>query len=184
MTDKEAVNRKVTIGVVGGSSASSDVQEVAEEVGRVICRMGANLVCGGLGGVMEAACRGFVAERRRLGDGRYGITIGILPSANANDANPFVDVVIPTGMGIMRNFLVVWTSQIIVAVDGGSGTLSEISAAWQKGKTVIAMANSGGSAEKLAGKAIDDRRQDVVVGVKDGRELERVLKRLIETRYS
>lgn len=181
--DKRAANRKVTIGVVGGSCVTSHVETIAEEVGRVICRTGANLVCGGLGGVMEAACRGFVSERKKASHRECGITIGILPSASAEDANSFVDVVIPTGMGIMRNFLVVWTSHIVVAVDGGSGTLSEISAAWQKGRPVVAMANSGGWAQKLAGQAIDDRRQDVVMAIEDSRELEQVLTRLIETSF-
>ena len=105
------------------------IERVAEEVGRVLARRGARLVCGGLGGVMEAACRGARAEG--------GMTIGLLPSLEHGDANPHVDVVIPTGMGEMRNALVVRAAHALIAVGGEFGTLSEIAFALRTGVPVV-----------------------------------------------
>jgi uncharacterized protein (TIGR00725 family) len=120
---------KGQIGVIGGGTCSSEIYEIAQEVGREIARSGFSLVCGGLGGVMEAACRG----AREAG----GITIGILPTANKRDANPYVDLVIPTGLGHARNVLVVHASDALVAVDGETGTLSEIAIALKVGKPIV-----------------------------------------------
>ena len=120
---------KGQIGVIGGGTCSAEIYEIAQEVGREIARNGFSLVCGGLGGVMEAACRG----AREAG----GITIGILPTTNKGDANPYVDLVIPTGLGHARNVLVVHTSDALVAVDGETGTLSEIAIALKAGKPIV-----------------------------------------------
>lgn len=124
-------NRSVKgqIGVVGGGSCSPDIYELACEVGVEIAKRGYRLVCGGLAGVMEAACRG----AREAG----GITIGILPGVDKQDANPFVDVIIPTGLGHARNILVVHASDALIAIDGGAGTLSEIAIALKVGKPVV-----------------------------------------------
>jgi uncharacterized protein (TIGR00725 family) len=89
------------------------------------------VVCGGLGGVMEAACRG-----ARAGG---GTTIGILPGSDRGDANPFVDVAIPTGLGEARNALVVRAADALIAVGGGYGTLSEIGLALKAGKRVVGL---------------------------------------------
>ena len=120
---------KGQIGVIGGGTCSHEIYEIAQEVGREIARNGFSLVCGGLGGVMEAACRG----AREAG----GITIGILPTTNKRDANPYVDLVIPTGLGHARNVLVVHASDGLVAVDGETGTLSEIAIALKVGKPIV-----------------------------------------------
>jgi uncharacterized protein (TIGR00725 family) len=103
----------------------------AEEVGRLVAEAGAVVVCGGLGGVMEAACRG----AKRAG----GTTVGILPGADRAAANRYVDVALPTGLGEARNALVVRAADVLVAVGGSHGTLSEIALALKAGKRVIGL---------------------------------------------
>ncbi|HEV3401513.1 MAG TPA: TIGR00725 family protein [Acidimicrobiales bacterium] len=117
------------VAVVGGSVADGRVDEAAEAVGRGLARRGAIVVCGGLGGVMEAACRGARDEG--------GTTLGILPGADRADANPYVDVAVPTGMGEARNALVVRAADALVAVAGEFGTLSEIALALRLDKPVV-----------------------------------------------
>jgi uncharacterized protein (TIGR00725 family) len=103
----------------------------AAEVGRLLAERGATLVCGGRGGAMEAACRG-----AKEAD---GLTVGILPGADRSEANPFVDVVVPTGLGEARNALVVGAADAVIAIGGGYGTLSEIALALKAGKRVIGL---------------------------------------------
>ena len=103
----------------------------AAEVGRLLAERGAVLVCGGLGGVMEGACRG----AKEAG----GLTVGILPGADRADANPFVDVVLPTGLGEARNALVVGAADVAIAIGRGYGTLSEVALALKAGKRVIGL---------------------------------------------
>jgi uncharacterized protein (TIGR00725 family) len=123
--------RRPHVAVVGPGQASADEVEAAHAVGEGLARGGAVVVCGGLGGVMEAACRG----AREAG----GATVGLLPGLDRRDANPFVDVAIPTGMGEARNALVVRAADALVAVGGGYGTLSEIGLALKAGKPVVAV---------------------------------------------
>jgi uncharacterized protein (TIGR00725 family) len=117
------------LGVIGGAECSAESYEIALEVGREIAKNRFALVCGGLGGVMEAACRG----AKEAG----GITIGILPTSDKRSANPYVDIVIPTGLGHARNVLVVHASDALVAVDGEAGTLSEIAIALKVGRPLV-----------------------------------------------
>lgn len=142
------------ISIIGGADSSSKTLKLAEDIGAEIAKRGIAVVCGGLMGVMEAACRG----AKKYG----GVTIGILPSDSKEDANDFVDYAIPTGLGYTRNFLVVKTGDAVIAIDGSAGTLSEIAIAWFSDKPIVALASSGGWAEKLAGTQIDKRRTDVV----------------------
>jgi uncharacterized protein (TIGR00725 family) len=125
------MSRPVVIGVIGENDPPADVAALAEAVGAEIAAAGALLVCGGLGGVMTAACRGAHA--------RGGITIGILPSSRREDANPYVTYAIPTGLGHARNILVARTAQAIIAVGGRFGTLSEIAFAKIEGIPVIGL---------------------------------------------
>jgi uncharacterized protein (TIGR00725 family) len=103
----------------------------AAEVGRLLAEQGVTLVCGGRGGAMEAACRG-----AKEAD---GLTVGILPGSDRSDANPFVDIVLPTGIGEARNALVVGAADVVIAIGGGYGTLSEIALALKAGKRVIGL---------------------------------------------
>ncbi|KAB1194162.1 TIGR00725 family protein [Haloferax sp. MBLA0076] len=106
------------VSVVGGSVVPDPVDELAEDVGRLLAQRGHTVVCGGLGGVMEAACRG----AKDAG----GTTIGILPGEERDEANEYVDVSIVTGLRHARNALVVMNGDAVIAIDGAGGTLSEI----------------------------------------------------------
>lgn len=119
----------IMIGVIGATRASSQDYQAAEETGREIANRKGVLVCGGLGGVMEAACKG-----AKSGD---GLTIGIIPGFAKSDANPYVEVPIVTGMSHARNIIVVRSSDAIIAIGGGYGTLSEIAFALKLGIPVI-----------------------------------------------
>ena len=133
---------------------------LAAEVGRGIVEAGCALLCGGLGGVMEAAARG--GQRARAA-GADGVVVGILPGDAADAANAFCDVVVATGMGKARNAIIACSADAVILIDGGAGTLSEAALAWQLGKPVVALAASGGWATRLAGEAIDASRADRVM---------------------
>jgi uncharacterized protein (TIGR00725 family) len=124
MTKKQPI-----IAVIGGGNCNQEETRMAEEVGRELARHGAALVCGGLGGVMEAACKGVYDEG--------GTTIGILPGDNRQSANPYVQIPIVTNLGYARNVAVVKSGQAVIAIGGNYGTLSEISHALQSGIPVI-----------------------------------------------
>jgi uncharacterized protein (TIGR00725 family) len=119
------------VAVVGGGVCSSEEAALAEAVGRHLARAGATLICGGMGGVMAAACRG----ARAAG----GLTVGVLPGNSATEANPYVDVPIVTGMGEARNVIIMRTASAIIAVGGEFGTLSEIAFALKLGRPVIGL---------------------------------------------
>jgi len=125
------INKKRFIAVIGGNQCSPQEAQLAEEVGRELARRGAILVCGGLSGVMEAACKGASSEG--------GITIGILPGESRQAANPYVQIPIATGLGYARNLAVVKSAQAVIAIGGSYGTLSEISHALQSGIPVIGL---------------------------------------------
>ncbi len=125
------LNKKKFIAVIGGGQCSKEEAKLAEEVGRELARQGAILVCGGLGGVMEAACKGASSQG--------GVTIGILPGDSRQAANPYIQIPIVTGMGYARNITVVKSAQAVIAIGGNYGTLSEISHALQSGIPVIGL---------------------------------------------
>jgi uncharacterized protein (TIGR00725 family) len=125
------VNQMITIGVIGGGDTTAEISGQAYEVGRHIAQNRAVLVCGGLGGVMEAAAKG-AAEHG-------GFVMGILPGEDKKSSNHFTHIAIPTGMGAGRNILVVRSSDAIIAFPGSYGTLSEIGLALSIGKSVVYM---------------------------------------------
>ncbi len=125
------IHKQKIIAVIGGSQCSKEEAKTAEEIGRQLARQGAILVCGGLSGVMEAACKGASSEG--------GLTIGILPGENRQAANPYVQIPIVTGIGYARNITVAKSAQAVIAVGGSYGTLSEISYALQSGIPVIGL---------------------------------------------
>ncbi|MFP4640775.1 MAG: TIGR00725 family protein [Dehalococcoidia bacterium] len=119
------------IGVIGGGNCSSEGARMAEAVGHELAKNGATLVCGGLGGVMEAACKG----AKEAG----GLTIGILPGNDKTSANPYVDIPIVTGMGEMRNVIIIKSVQAAIAIEGEFGTLSEIAHCFKWGVPVVGL---------------------------------------------
>ena len=113
-----SVERPLRIGVIGAAACTAKLAKLAHEVGTLIAQRGGVLICGGMGGVMEAACRGAHAAG--------GLTVGILPGGSAGEGNKFVIIPILTGMGYARNAVVVRTCQAVIAIGGRYGTLSEI----------------------------------------------------------
>ncbi len=128
---KPSSDKRLIIAVIGGAQCSIDEALLAEAVGRELARRGATVVCGGLGGVMEAVCRGAAIES--------GLTVGILPSDDPNSANPYVHVPIASGVGQARNIAVVKSAQAVIAIDGNYGTLTEIAFALKSGIPVIGL---------------------------------------------
>lgn len=128
---KATSSSKIYLAVIGPSKPKDRILELAEEVGAEVARAGAILLTGGLGGAMEAASRG----AKRAG----GVTIGMLPGATRREANPFLDYSIPTGMGEIRNALLIRACDGVIAVGGGVGTLSEIALALRLGKPLAGL---------------------------------------------
>jgi uncharacterized protein (TIGR00725 family) len=123
--------KRTRVAVIGGNRPGRAALDQAREVGRLLAARGAVLVCGGLGGVMEAAARG-----AREGG---GLSIGILPGASLAEANPSIDIPIATGLGYTRNSLVVMNADVVIAVDGEYGTLSEIAYGFIHGKRIVGL---------------------------------------------
>ncbi len=121
--------RKKVISVIGGRNCTPEVEKIAHDLGKKLSKVADILVSGGLSGVMEAVSSGFKAGG--------GLTIGFIPSYNKEDANKFVDIAIPTGLGLARNVLVVKSADVVVALAGRAGTLSEIAYCIQFGIPVI-----------------------------------------------
>ncbi|MBW1708822.1 MAG: TIGR00725 family protein [Deltaproteobacteria bacterium] len=123
------------VAVCGAGTCSPDVSELARKTGELLARHGANLICGGLGGVMAAAAQGAKAAG--------GLTIGILPGTDRQDANPFIDLALPTGLGEARNALIVRAAQAVIALPGETGTLSEVALGLKMGRPVVGLAAWG-----------------------------------------
>lgn len=119
------------VGVVGPSEATSELRQLGYDVGERLARSGCVLVCGGLEGVMAAACEGALAAG--------GLTVGLLPQDHRGAANPYLSVALPTGLGELRNALIVRSSDAVVAIGGSWGTLSEVALAVRTGKPVVAV---------------------------------------------
>lgn len=162
------MNRKKQVLVIGDSGDFSDRNRVAYEIGKFIARNGWVLITGGRDGVMDWASRGAFEEG--------GIVIAITPYDTLENATSFATVVIPTGIGFARNYINVLSADIVVAIGGGAGTLSEIAYAWQFNKTIIACSFVEGWSKEVAGKHIDYRQREPVI---DAKSLEDVYKYLL-----
>lgn len=163
------MSRKPVISVIGpnAENCTQEIYDFGIQLGKGIVDSDWQIVCGGRYGLMEAVCRGARESEKYY----FGCTIGIIPSENVKEANPFCDTIIPTGIGIARNKIVVNTSDIVVAVAGGSGTLSEISFAWQSGKPIICCTRFEGWAKKLAGQQIDFSREGATIPAESTEEI-------------
>lgn len=140
----------IQIGVIGAGSCKKDIAIVAETVGKEIAKNNAVLICGGLGGVMEAASKGAKAAG--------GQTIGILPGSKRDQCNPYIDVEILSNMGHARNAIIAESSDVLIAIDGEYGTLSEIALSLKMGKTVVCL----GTKWNIEGTIKTDRPEDAV----------------------
>ncbi len=135
-TQPIAMNRKIPIVSVVGPNEANCTEEVYQFglwLGKQLVDLGCRIACGGMGGIMEAVCKG----ARLSANYQHGATIGIIPAADKAYANKYCDIVIPTGLGLARNFLVVNTGEVVIAVSGGPGTLSEIAYTLQLNKRTI-----------------------------------------------
>lgn len=121
------------VSIIGGDVGSCDDEDCrnAEEIGKRLAKLGVTIVCGGRGGVMKAVCKGAKSES--------GTTIGILPSTDRSQGNDHLDHTIVTDLGVLRNGLVVQNGDIVIAIDGRYGTLSEIAIAQQYGKKILGL---------------------------------------------
>lgn len=142
------------IGVIGSGECDDAVAKKAYEVGRGIAEAGYPLVCGGLGGVMEAACRGAVEAD--------GVTIGVLPGGSVETANPYVKIPIVTGIGLARNVIIVQSARVLIAIHGGPGTLSEIAYALQYGVPVVSLGSHDVSPKVIQVKSAEDAVRQAV----------------------
>lgn len=156
MTSPQTARRPIAA-VIGANSATDDQRALARALGAGLVREGFRIVTGGLNGVMEAASEG-AKTAAGADDGRF---IGVLPGLDASAANRYVDIVVPTGLNFARNVLVVAMADVVIAIGGGAGTLSELALAWQHQKPVIAL-DGGGWAAELRGRRLDGRREQPI----------------------
>lgn len=150
--------RKLQILVIGHNDNGflPKHEKIAYDVGFYIAKKNAVLLTGGMGGVMRVASKG--------AQDAGGTAVGIIPKLDAGTANEFCDIVIPTGLGLMRDFVNAYAADGIIVVGGGVGTLSEMCAAYMHNKPMVAIRNSGGTAEKYADKYLDHRKNILIVG--------------------
>jgi len=139
-----------------GDHCSEPAYRIAYQVGLEAAKRGAVVLSGGLGGVMEAASRG--------AKDADGLVIGIVPQDEKTAANPYCDVVVATGIGHARDFLTAYSGDVVIIVEGGTGTLIEAGAAYQKQIPIIAVRGSGGTADKIVDTYLDDRKLEIVLG--------------------
>ena len=129
MTTMGNIKQRITISVIGSHDHNNKVEQLSHKVGKIVAEMDCVLVCGGLAGVMEAASRG----AKEAG----GLTIGLLPGKDKADANPYIDIALPTTIGFARNAIVAGSADIIIALPGSHGTNSEICYGLVFGRPVI-----------------------------------------------
>ena len=155
--------RKLQIAVIGYNNdrCTEIASKIAFEVGKEIARAGAVLICGGLGGVMESACKGAKENG--------GNTVGIIPQEEFLYANKYCDIVICTGIGYARDFVVASSADGIIAVGGGIGTLIELGVGYMTKKTMVAISGSGGIADIYGGKFLDERNRVSITVAKDAK---------------
>lgn len=153
---------KAVVSVIGASEIDSIIKKKTIEIGRLLAKNDYAVVCGGLSGVMEAICKGVKEEG--------GLTIGVIPYPEKTMANKYVDLVIPCPFSQARNIIVVLTGDICLAISGKAGTLSEICFAWIYEKPIVALTDVQGWSSKMANQKLDDRRNDMIYGVRTPQE--------------
>src|SRR5437016_957791 len=153
--------RRPVIGVIGDGEPGSERERMAAEVGAELARAGVHLVCGGLGGCMEGAWRGYKEANGA------GICLGILPGTSRQEANPWVDLAIPTGVNSAQGALVAMAVDAAIVLGGGGGTLSEVGLLLRDGKPVVALDGTGGAAELVGGRLLGKVSVRLASGAED-----------------
>ncbi len=169
-----------TVGIIGDSLEEPKLNKIAEEMGKKIALSGYTLVTGGREGVMGAASKGAKSIDARPETSRV---IGILPGLDKNEGNIYLDYSIPTGIGWARNQIVILASDIVVAIGGGAGTLSEIAYAWAYKKQVLAFSGVEGWSSKLSGQKIDEKRNDNIIEVKTPEEAIKIIRDIFSNQF-
>jgi uncharacterized protein (TIGR00725 family) len=166
-----SAGKKVHLVVIGSAAdhCTKEASELAYRVGAEAARRGAVVLTGGLGGVMESACKGAKEN--------HGITVGIIPQDEAHYANEYCDVVIATGIGWARDFATAYSADAIILIGGGAGALIETCAGYLKGKPIIAIEGSGGIADQTKGTFLDERKNVIILSERDP---ERAVARALE----
>jgi uncharacterized protein (TIGR00725 family) len=178
--------RRKIIAIIGDAKIDENSlkDRLAFEAGKAIIDAGYRLQCGGLGGIMFSACKGAHSSDKYT----EGDIIGILPSFDANTANEYIDIAIPTGLDIYRNVIVAGASAV-VAIGGGSGTLCEMTNAWALKRLLLGFSNCDGSSSRMAGTKLDTRNrypefpEDMVYPVTSAKEMISVINKYID-KYS
>ena len=172
------MTKKRQILVIGNNTngCTPKHEKIAYEVGAEIAKSDSVLITGGLGGVMTAASHG--------AHDANGLTVGIIPQDNSRMANEFCDIVIPTGMGLARDFLNALTADGVIIVGGGSGTLSEVCAAYMYNKPMVAIRNIGGSVEPYIDGFLDHRKNIKIIGVDSPQDAVKKILELITLPYN
>jgi len=156
-----SINRRVQLVVIGSAAdhCTPEASELAHRAGAEAARRGAVLLTGGLGGVMESACRGAKENR--------GVTVGIIPQDETRYANQYCDIVIATGIGWARDFATANSADAIILIGGGAGALIETCAGYLKGKPIIAIEGSGGTADRTKATYLDERESVMILSERD-----------------
>jgi hypothetical protein len=162
---------KGIVSIICGSEIDINTEKKAIEIGKLLAKNNYVIACGGLFGGMEAVCKGAKQEN--------GLTIGIIPYKQKNAANRYVDIAIPVPFSQARNIVVVLSGDIVIAIGGKAGTLSEMAFAWIYEKPIIALTGVGGWSAKLAGKTIDDRRSDRIYEAETPEQVLELVNKLI-----
>jgi hypothetical protein len=163
----DAVRRRRQVAIIGSSEADERMLKWAEQAGEVVAALDAALVTGGRDGIMAAASRGCAKAG--------GVVISVIPGTGMEEANEYTHYVIPTGLGWARNVITAIAGDVILAIGGAAGTLSEMAFAWMYDRPIVALSESGGWAERLAGQKVDQRRSDVIVDCRSIDELRSAL---------
>ena len=180
------MERRKIVAIAGDAKVdeNSDKFNIAFEIGKELIDNGYRIQTGGLGGVMRAACYGAKSSEKY----KEGDIIALVPSFDINEVNEFADIVIPTGLDVMRNALVA-NASAVVAIGGGAGTLSEMAFAWTFGRLIIGVSNVDGWSSKLAGTKIDSRvrypeiENDMVYPATSGTQVAAILNKYIDKYY-
>jgi len=160
------------IGVIGSnkSQCSKELYDFAYSLGLFLGKKGNTILNGGMQGTMEAVSKGVRDSGNNLSK-----VVGVLPFDSKENANEYLDIVIPTGIGFARNSVLVLSADILIALGGGAGTLNEISYAWQYSKKVFCYTGTEGWSKKLANQNLDSRKEDLLIGFKTLDELSKLM---------